>query len=87
MGSEAFGTAAVAAMADCGYDLAGFEGWSVNLVGALTDLGYDVDDARCVADVLTPQLSGEDIEALAVGELPEGFRTLLVDALDECGAG
>lgn len=85
--SRQFANAAVVAMAECGYDLSRFEPWTATLVQNLDRLGYQPDDARCLADEVSPGLSGEQVQQLLDGEVPAGFRRRMAAALEACGSG
>jgi hypothetical protein len=82
--SAPFANATVAAMASCGYDLSAFEPWMLTMVANLTRLGFEPDEARCAAERLSGQLTGDEVEQLTAGELPPGFRSRLVEALAAC---
>lgn len=48
--------------------------------------GVDEADAPCVAEALTGDLEGDDIDVLLSGEITEEFMAKFVDAMEGCGA-
>ena len=48
--------------------------------------GVDPAEAPCVAEALTADLGGDDIDVLLSGEITEEFMAKFVDAMDRCGA-
>lgn len=52
----------------------------------LADAGVAADDAPCVADALTVDLTDGDLDVLVSGDITEEFATKFLDAMVACGA-